>query len=73
MTQHSPYPDVEIPELSVTEYVIGPAAARGDAVAVIDGTTGETTTYAELSGQVRGGGPEAGRGWASARATSWRS
>ena len=52
MTLRSPYPDVEIPDLSVTEYVIGPAAARGGAVAVIDGTTGDRTTYAELSDQV---------------------
>ena len=52
VTQRSPYPDIEIPELSVTEYVIGPAAERGNAVAVIDGTTGERTTYAELSRQV---------------------
>ena len=50
--QRSPYPDVEIPELSVTEYTIGPAAARGDATAIIDGITGERTTYAELSKRV---------------------
>jgi acyl-CoA synthetase (AMP-forming)/AMP-acid ligase II len=50
--QRSPYPDVEIPELSVTEYVIGPAAARGDATAIIDGITDERTTYAELSDRV---------------------
>jgi acyl-CoA synthetase (AMP-forming)/AMP-acid ligase II len=52
VTYKSPFPDVEIPNLSVTEYVIGPAAKRGNAVAVIDGNTGETTTSAELIGQV---------------------
>jgi acyl-CoA synthetase (AMP-forming)/AMP-acid ligase II len=52
VTQHSPYPDVAIPELSVTEYVIGPAAGRGNAIAVIDGVTGDRTTYAQLSDQV---------------------
>ena len=48
----SPYPDVEIPELSVTDYVIGSAADRGDSPALIDGVTGDSTTYAELSERV---------------------
>src|ERR1700691_2804414 len=52
VTLRSPFPDVDIPDLSVTEYVVGPAAARADAVAVIDGATGEQATYAELSDEV---------------------
>lgn len=52
MIHRSPYPDVEIPRLSVTDYVLGPAAQRGDSLAVIDGVTGDSTTYAELSERV---------------------
>jgi acyl-CoA synthetase (AMP-forming)/AMP-acid ligase II len=50
--QRSPYPDVEIPDLSLTEYVMGPAGARGDSIAVIDGITGEPTTCDQLRAQV---------------------
>ena len=31
----SPYPDVDIPDVSLTEYVIGGAAARGDKPALV--------------------------------------
>ena len=48
----SPYPDVDIPDVSLTEYVIGGAAARGDKPALIDGATGAVTTYAEFADQV---------------------
>jgi acyl-CoA synthetase (AMP-forming)/AMP-acid ligase II len=52
LIHRSPYPDVEIPTLSLTEYVISPASGRGDAAAVVDGITGASTTYAELSQRV---------------------
>jgi hypothetical protein len=39
VSERSPFRDVDIPDLSVTEYVIGPAAGRGEAVAVVDATT----------------------------------
>ena len=48
----SPAPDIAIPEVSLTEHVIGGAAARGDHPAIIDAATGETTTYAELAAKV---------------------
>jgi acyl-CoA synthetase (AMP-forming)/AMP-acid ligase II len=48
----SPEPDIEIPDATVTEHVIGGAAARGDHPAMIDGASGEVTTYAELAAQV---------------------
>ena len=51
-TLRSPYPDVDIPDVSLTEYVIGGAAARGDKPALIDGATGAVTTYADLADQV---------------------
>jgi acyl-CoA synthetase (AMP-forming)/AMP-acid ligase II len=49
----SPYPEVEIPPLSLSAYVMGGAAERGDKPALIDGPTGRTVTYAELLGGVR--------------------
>jgi acyl-CoA synthetase (AMP-forming)/AMP-acid ligase II len=48
----SPEPDIEIPEVTLHEHVIGGAAARGDHPAIVDEGTGETTTYAELAEQV---------------------
>jgi acyl-CoA synthetase (AMP-forming)/AMP-acid ligase II len=48
----SPEPDIDIPDLTMPEYVMGSAAARGKHPAVIDNSTGETTTYAELSARV---------------------
>ncbi|MDQ0380710.1 AMP-binding protein [Amycolatopsis thermophila] len=52
MIYRSPLPDVEIPDVTLTEYVIGGAARFGDAPAVVDGVTGETLTYAGLRSQV---------------------
>jgi acyl-CoA synthetase (AMP-forming)/AMP-acid ligase II len=48
----SPEPDIEIPDVTLTEHVIGGAAARGDHPAIIDSATGETTTYAEFAAKV---------------------
>jgi acyl-CoA synthetase (AMP-forming)/AMP-acid ligase II len=48
----SPYPDVDIPQVSLTEHVVAGAAARGDKPALIDGTSGAVTTYAELADAV---------------------
>ena len=52
MVLRSPYPDVAIPAVSLSEYVLGGAAERGDKPALIDGASGAVTTYAELAGQV---------------------
>jgi acyl-CoA synthetase (AMP-forming)/AMP-acid ligase II len=52
MPIRSPYPDIEVPDVSLTEYVLGGAAARGDKPALIDGPTGAVTTYAELAQRV---------------------
>jgi acyl-CoA synthetase (AMP-forming)/AMP-acid ligase II len=49
----SQYPDVEIPEVTLTELVLGEAAARGDKPAIIDGASGRTITYAQLVTGVR--------------------
>ncbi|HMA26676.1 MAG: AMP-binding protein [Solirubrobacterales bacterium] len=52
MIYRSPEPDIEIPDVTLSEHVIGGAAARGDHPAIIDSATGETTTYAELAFEV---------------------
>jgi len=48
----SPAPEIEIPEVALSEYVLGDAAARGEKPALVDGRGGEVTTYAELDERV---------------------
>jgi acyl-CoA synthetase (AMP-forming)/AMP-acid ligase II len=48
----SPLPDIEIPDVTLTEYVIGGAARYGDKPALVDGVTGETLSYAGLRSAV---------------------
>jgi acyl-CoA synthetase (AMP-forming)/AMP-acid ligase II len=50
----SRYPDIEVPDLSVTEYVLGKATDRGEAVGLVDGSTGEETTFGSLARRVAG-------------------
>ncbi|MEE2905040.1 MAG: 4-coumarate--CoA ligase family protein [Gemmatimonadota bacterium] len=45
----SPYPDVVIPDESVTEYVLNRAAHLMDKVAIIDGTNGATISFRQLA------------------------
>ena len=64
----SPFPDVEIPDMPFTDFVLARAGERGDKAALIDGPSGRTITYPELVESVRGlaaGWPRA----ASPRAT----
>ena len=49
----SPYPDVEIPNISLPALVLAGAAALGNKPALIDGPTGRTLSYAELARAVR--------------------
>ncbi len=53
MIFRSPHPDVAIPEVSLTDFVLRRAAALGDKPALIDGPSGRTLTYAQLLGGVR--------------------
>jgi 4-coumarate--CoA ligase len=53
MIHRSPLPDVVIPQMPLTDYVLEGAAARADKPALIDGPTGRTITYAQLVGAVR--------------------
>jgi acyl-CoA synthetase (AMP-forming)/AMP-acid ligase II len=48
----SPYPDVAIPDLTLTEHVLGRARERGERVALVDGLSGRHITYGELAGLV---------------------
>lgn len=48
----SPLPDVEIPETAITGYVLREAARVPDRPALIDGPTGRTYTYAQLTGMI---------------------
>ncbi len=52
MVHRSPYPDVQVPDVSLTEHVLGAAAGRGDKPALIDAASGAVTTYAELAERV---------------------
>ena len=52
MALASPYPDVEIPNLSVPEFVLAAGKERPDAPALIDGLKGDTITHGQLSAYV---------------------
>jgi acyl-CoA synthetase (AMP-forming)/AMP-acid ligase II len=53
MIFRSPYVDVSIPEVSVQEFVLRGAPARGDKPALIDGASGHSISYAQLATGVR--------------------
>src|SRR5436309_8132902 len=45
MIYRSPYPDVAVPDLSLTDLVLGRARGMGERPALVDGVTGRTLTY----------------------------
>src|SRR5579859_7038182 len=47
------YPDVEIPEVPITDFVFARGAERGDKPAIVDGASGRTLTYADLMDAIR--------------------
>ena len=49
----SPWPDVAIPEVSITEYVLRHAERLSDRPAMVDGPSGRTLTYGQLTDSVR--------------------
>jgi acyl-CoA synthetase (AMP-forming)/AMP-acid ligase II len=53
MTFRSPYPNVAIPDLALTPYLLRHAARLADKSALIDGATGNRYTYAQLAQAVR--------------------
>ena len=48
MIFRSPWPDIELPQLSVCDKVLGAAKQFGDKPAIIEGETGRTLTYRQL-------------------------
>src|SRR5215471_12803388 len=53
MIFRGPYPDVSIPEVSLTDFIFNATGHLKDKAALIDGPTGRTLTYAELEQAVR--------------------
>jgi len=53
MIHRSPLPDVEIPDLPLTSYVLARAAGRENKPALIDGASGQSLTYAGLDTAIR--------------------
>jgi len=52
MIYPSPLPDVEIPDLPLTAYVLAGAAGRADKPALIDGLSGRALTYGGLASAI---------------------
>lgn len=48
----SPLPDVDIPDVTVTEYVLRHAQSAPDRVALMDGPSGRSYTYGQLAGMI---------------------
>jgi acyl-CoA synthetase (AMP-forming)/AMP-acid ligase II len=53
MIHQSPLPDVEIPDLALTDYVLAGGAGQPDKPALIDGASGRVLTYGELEHAIR--------------------
>src|SRR6185437_10084791 len=48
MIYRSPFPDVVIPNISLSELILERARVHGGRTALVDGTTGDRTTYSQL-------------------------
>ena len=53
MVIRSPIPDVEIPDVSFTDFVLARARERGDRPALIDASSGRTISHSQLAALVR--------------------
>ena len=53
MAYRSPYPDITVPNVTLTEQVLAKAGQMPDAIAMADGITGRTITYGSLLDQIR--------------------
>jgi acyl-CoA synthetase (AMP-forming)/AMP-acid ligase II len=49
----SPYPDVDIPSMALTDFVLEHSARRGEKPALIDGPSGRTYSHAEAARAIR--------------------
>jgi acyl-CoA synthetase (AMP-forming)/AMP-acid ligase II len=54
MIFRSPFPDVSVPDVSLTEFVFGRAGRLADKPALVDGVSGRVITYARLAEEIRG-------------------
>jgi acyl-CoA synthetase (AMP-forming)/AMP-acid ligase II len=52
MTLRSPWPDAEIPDLPLTDFVLGDLGPRADRTALVDGPSGHEITYRHLADTV---------------------
>ncbi|HEV7746785.1 MAG TPA: 4-coumarate--CoA ligase family protein [Pyrinomonadaceae bacterium] len=52
MIFRGPFPQVDIPEIPVTTFVLNNVNARGEKAALIDGPSGRTIKYSELADQI---------------------
>jgi len=50
----SPWPDVEVPDVPLADFVLAGVADRPDKPALVDGPSGRTITYGTLAGMVQG-------------------
>ena len=53
MIFRSPFPDVDVPRVTLPAFVLEHAQERGERAALIDGPTGDTLSYADLVRQMR--------------------
>jgi acyl-CoA synthetase (AMP-forming)/AMP-acid ligase II len=53
MLFRSPFPDIEIPEVSLTEFLFGNLGSLAGKPALVDGPTGRTLTYGQIAGAIR--------------------
>jgi acyl-CoA synthetase (AMP-forming)/AMP-acid ligase II len=53
MVIRSPFPEIEIPDVNLTEFVLARADVLGEKPAMIEGTSGRTITYLQLQESVR--------------------
>ena len=53
MSYRSPFPDITVPDLSLSEQVFINAVDKPDAIAMACGLTGRTITYGQLFDRIR--------------------
>src|SRR5438093_13337321 len=53
MIVRSPWPDVVVPDVSITDYVLRHAERLRDRPSMIDGPTGRTLTFGQLADSIR--------------------
>ena len=53
MAYRSPFPDIQVPDIDLTEQVFRHARTKPEAIAMADGLTGRTITYGQLLDRIR--------------------